>query len=92
MIEVNHSKLSLARQCELVSIARSSHYYRPKNESEFNLELIRLIDKQYLKTPWYGSRQMRRFLRRITAIDRNRFSSRAAFLGRKTQTGFQTRH
>ena len=55
MIEVNHSKLSLARQCELVSIARSSYYYRPKNETEFNLELMRLIDQQYLKTPWYGS-------------------------------------
>ena len=34
MIAVNHSELSLARQCELVSIARSSYYYRPKNESE----------------------------------------------------------
>ena len=64
MIEVNHSKLSLARQCELVSIAGSSHYYRPKTESEFNLELMRLIDEQYLKTPWYGSRQMSRYLRR----------------------------
>jgi len=64
VIEVNHSKLSLARQCELVSIARSSYYYRPKSESEFNLELMRLIDEQYLKTPWYGSRQMRRYLRR----------------------------
>ncbi len=58
MIEVNHSQLSLARQCELVSIARSSYYYRPKSESEFNLELMRLIDAQYLKTPWYGSRQV----------------------------------
>ena len=64
MLEVNHSQLSLVRQCELVSIARSSYYYRPKNESEFNLELMRLIDAQYLKTPWYGSRQMRRYLRR----------------------------
>ena len=54
MIEVNHSKLSLARQCELVSIARSSSYYRPKNESEFNLELMRLLDAQSLETPWYG--------------------------------------
>ncbi len=64
MIEVYHLQLSLVRQCELVSIARSSYYYRPKNESEFNLELMRLIDEQYLKTPWYGSRQMRRYLRR----------------------------
>ena len=64
MIEVNHSKLSLARQCELVSIARSSYYYQPAGESAFNLELMRLIDEQYLKAPWYGSRQMKRFLRR----------------------------
>ncbi len=64
IIDVNHSQLSLVRQCELVSIARSSYYYRPKNETEFNLELMRLIDEQYLKTPWYGSRQMRRYLRR----------------------------
>ena len=64
MIDVNHSQLSLVRQCKLVSIARSSYYYRPKNETEFNLELMRLIDVQYLKTPWYGSRQMRRYLRR----------------------------
>ncbi len=62
MIEVNHSRLSLVRQCELVSIARSSYYYRPNNESKFNLELMRLIDARYLKTPWYGSRQMRRYL------------------------------
>ena len=46
MIEVNHSQLSLVRQCELVSIARSSYYYQPKGESEFNLELMRLIDEQ----------------------------------------------
>ena len=63
-IDVNHSQLSLVRQCQLVHIARSSYYYRPKSESEFNLELMRLIDAQYLKTPWYGSRQMRRYLRR----------------------------
>lgn len=64
MIEVNHSQLSLVRQCELVSIARSSYYYQPKGESKFNLALMRLIDAQYLRTPWYGSRQMSRHLRR----------------------------
>ena len=64
MLEVNHSELSLVRQCELVSIARSSYYYQPKSESEFNLALMRLIDAQYLRTPWYGSRQMSRHLRR----------------------------
>ena len=64
MIDVNHSQLSLVRQCELVGMARSSYYYRPNPESELNLELMRLIDEQYLKTPWYGSRQMSRHLRR----------------------------
>jgi putative transposase len=64
MIEVNPSKLSLVRQCQLVHIARSSYYYQPKSESEFNLKLMRLIDAQYLRTPWYGSRQMSRHLRR----------------------------
>ncbi len=64
MIEENHPQLSLVRQCKLVSIARSSYYYRSTSDSELNLELMRLIDAQYLKTPWYGSRQMRRYLRR----------------------------
>ncbi len=64
MIEKAHPQLSLVRQCELVGIARSSYYYEPKPESAFNLELMRLIDAQYLKTPWYGSRQMTRHLRR----------------------------
>ena len=64
MIEEQHPQLSLTRQCELVSIARSSYYYQPSGESDFNLELMRRIDEQYLKTPWYGSRQMKRYLRR----------------------------
>jgi putative transposase len=64
VIEKKHPKLSLSRQCELVSIARSSYYYQPSGESDFNLELMRRIDEQYLKTPWYGSRQMKRYLRR----------------------------
>lgn len=64
MIESDHPHLSLVWQCQLVGIARSSYYYRPASESEFNLELMRLIDAQYLQTPWYGSRQMTRHLRR----------------------------
>lgn len=64
MIESTHPELSLTRQCQLVGIARSSFYSRAKGESEFNLALMRQIDEQYLKTPWYGSRQMARHLRR----------------------------
>lgn len=56
--------LSIARQCELLSIGRSSYYYEATGESPFNLELMRMIDEQFLETPWYGARQMARHFRR----------------------------
>jgi len=52
------SDLSLVRQCELLKVARSSFYYEPQPPSEEELTLLRLIDQQYLKTPFYGSRRM----------------------------------
>ena len=64
MIEPEHPQLSVVRQCELVSISRSGFYHRPAGETALNLELMRLIDAQFLETPWYGSRQMARHLRR----------------------------
>lgn len=64
MIEADHPRLSLARQCALVSISRSAFYYRPAGETPLNLALMRLIDEVFLETPWYGSRQMARHLRR----------------------------
>ena len=64
MIEPEHPRLSVVRQCELVSISRSGFYYRPAGETPLNLTLMRLIDEQFLQTPWYGARQMARHLRR----------------------------
>jgi putative transposase len=64
MIEPEHPRLSVVRQCELVSISRSGFYYRPAGETPLNLALMRLIDEQFLQTPWYGARQMARHLRR----------------------------
>jgi putative transposase len=64
MIEPEHPRLSIVRQCELVSISRSGFYRYPAGGSPLNLELMRLIDAQFLETPWYGSRQMARHLRR----------------------------
>ncbi|MGB5889181.1 MAG: IS3 family transposase, partial [Thermoanaerobaculia bacterium] len=64
MINPKHDRLSIRRQCRLVSIARSSFYYEGRGESPLNLRLLRLIDEQFLETPFYGSRQMRRWLRR----------------------------
>ena len=64
LIEPEHGQLSIVRQCELVSISRSSFYHRPMGETAETLALMRLIDAQFLETPWYGSRQMARHLRR----------------------------
>jgi len=44
----------MARQCELLSLSRSGLYYKPRGESALNLELMRLIDEQYMRTPSYG--------------------------------------
>jgi putative transposase len=51
MIELEHSHLSIVRQCELVPISRSEFYHRPTGETALNLELMRLIDAQFLETP-----------------------------------------
>ena len=45
MIDPGHKRLSIVRQCELVSISRASFYRRPADESEENLALMRLIDE-----------------------------------------------
>ena len=64
MIQRDQPGLSLSRQCEILSISRSSFYYAPKGESTENLALMRCIDELFLKYPFYGSRQMARQLRR----------------------------
>jgi putative transposase len=64
MIDSDHRSLSIARQCQLLSISRSGFYYQPSGESELNLALMRLIDQQHMRTPYYGARQMARYLRR----------------------------
>lgn len=51
-------EISIRRQCELLGVSRAGLYYHPLGESEENLELMRLLDEQYTKTPFYGSRKM----------------------------------
>jgi putative transposase len=64
LVEPNHPHLSIRRQCELLGLNRSSYYLLPATESEENLRLMRLIDQQFLKTPFYGSRKMTAYLER----------------------------
>jgi hypothetical protein len=63
MIEPDHAELSIGAQCRLLSLSRSSFYYSPLGETDTNLALMRLIDKQFLDTPFYGVRQMTWHLR-----------------------------
>jgi putative transposase len=63
MVSKEHD-LSQRRQCTLLQLSRSTLYYRPKGESAENLRFMELIDKQFLETPWYGSRQMARHMQR----------------------------
>lgn len=62
MVKVNQPNFSIVRQCRLVGLSRSSYYHRPAVETEENLRYMRLIDEQYMLTPFFGSRQMTRWL------------------------------
>ena len=50
--------MSIARQCQLLGLPRSTWYYAPAGETGENLVLMKRIDEQYLQTPFYGSRKM----------------------------------
>lgn len=63
MIERGHPDLSIGQQCALLKIPRSSFYYAPQGETDQNLALMRLIDVQFLETPFFGVRQMTWHLR-----------------------------
>jgi putative transposase len=63
-VEPCHPDLTVARQCALLELPRSSYYFAPAGESPENLALMRSIDAQYLTTPFFGSRQMTAWLRR----------------------------
>jgi putative transposase len=65
MIDSSEPKLDISRQCRMFNISRSSFYYRPKPIRPEDLELMRLIDEQYLRAPCWGSRSMRNHLRRL---------------------------
>ena len=64
MVDREHLLLSIARQCALPGVARSSLYYRPREASGENLALMQALDRQYLDTPCYGSRRMKVWLAR----------------------------
>ena len=72
MVDREHPSLSIARQCALLGVARSSLYYRPREASGENPALMQAMDRQYLDTPFYGSRRMKVWLAREGPVSRKR--------------------
>lgn len=64
MIDPEHRKLPLTRQCRLIGLARSTAYHRPRKGADKDAELRNRIDELYTKWPFFGTRQMRDMLRR----------------------------
>jgi putative transposase len=81
-VEIGHPEISLRRQCDLLGVNRSGLYYEPTGESEENLQLMRLIDEQYTRAPFYGSRLMTEWLRtKGFEVNRKRVSRLMALMG-----------
>jgi len=83
-IDGRNKKLSISRQCELLQLPRSS-YYRPRSslaEGPDNLELMRLIDEEFLRHPFYGSRNMKVYLsRKGISVNRKRIQRLMRLVG-----------
>jgi putative transposase len=74
--------LSIRRQCELLGLSRSTYYLGPATASEEDLRLMRLIDQQFLRTPFYGSRRMAVSLERAgVTVNRKRVQRFMAVMG-----------
>jgi len=71
MIEPANKKISILRQCDLLEISRNQYYYKAKPESSENIDIMVSIDRQYLKTPYYGVRRMTEQLKREMGLKIN---------------------
>jgi putative transposase len=82
-VDPQHVEISIARQCELMGLARSSYYYQPATTSEQNLKLMRLLDEQYMREPSWGSPRMTACLREETQepINHKRVERLMALMG-----------
>jgi putative transposase len=77
-----NERLSIARQCELLGLARSTYYHEAAGESEENLRLMRLIDEQFLERPFFGSRRMTQWLiRQGSEVNRKRVQRLMRLMG-----------
>ena len=84
VVDRHHPSLSIVRQCELLVISRSGLYYQPKGISEEDLTLMKLIDRQYLMTPYYGARKIAAWLKgQSYSVNRKRVRRLMRLMGLK---------
>ena len=71
MIEKDNSEISISRQCELLSLSRSTVYYKNVEKDDSNIKLMNIIDEIYTESPFYGRRRITKHLNKVLAIDIN---------------------
>ena len=82
MIECGHKSLSVYQQCELLGLSRSSLYYGPRPMDEETQLLMRLVDEEYTRYPFYGTRKMTVYLRNLGyLVNRKRLQRYYGLLG-----------
>jgi putative transposase len=62
LIEAGHAIIPVYRQCELLGLSRAGYYYHSRGESALNLHLMKIIDEQYTRMPYYGVDKMTAWL------------------------------
>ena len=82
MLDPDHPRISVKRQCELLGVNRSGYYYLPEPESSLNIALMHLLDEQFTATPFYGIRRMTAFLQRLGyQVNRKRIARLMRLMG-----------
>lgn len=77
--------ISVNRQCKLLHLHRGGLYYKAAQENEENLSLMRLLDEQYMKTPFYGVRRLTKWLNKKShKINRKRVKRLMDLMGWQT--------
>jgi putative transposase len=64
-VEPDNKEIAIYRQCELLGLNRSSLYYKSCRDTQYNEQLMRLLDEQYVQTPFYGIDKMTECLHRL---------------------------
>ena len=62
MINQQHPELTVSRQCALLELPRASYYYEKKPMSDYNRYLSTLVDEEFARHPFLGTRRMREYL------------------------------